>query len=42
MNKINEISLEKINQAINQSTSLAEVLQKLECHDNSSNRTKLN
>lgn len=41
MNKINEISLEKINQAISQSTSLAEVLQKLECHDNSSNRTKL-
>ena len=38
MKKIKEIDLEEIKQVINNSKTLAEILRKLECHDNTSNR----
>lgn len=41
MRKFNETTLEEIMQAINQGTTIADVLRILNCHDNTSNRDKL-
>ena len=41
MKKFKELNLEEIKEAINQSETLARVLQLLECHDNTSNRNSL-
>ena len=41
MKKFKELNLEEIKEAINQSETLAGVLQLLECHDNTSNRNNL-